>query len=198
MSRILLLGTLLFSSVFYLRGQVITPVLDDSTAKIYEVMLRAGQSFTIPEEKFGMVWVALNAGRLVSKDESGKQRSRLLTAGDAEFDGTGTRLTLGAGSKSWSKLVVVVPKTPHQELTITPITLKQPLEDASVRNKTLLVAVTQSHIQDIRNSADESRWVPEKPKLVSLKPGEVAWVAAGIHHFRELNASTAQLVSIEW
>jgi hypothetical protein len=76
--------------------------------------------------------------------------------------------------------------------------LSSSIEDASDRNATLLVAISDCRFRDVRNLGDESEWTPSKPEIVAMSVGNVKWIRPGIHHFKNLGLATAKLVSIEW
>ena len=86
----------------------------------------------------------------------------------------------------------------HQELTVGPFVLNNAIENASDRNATLLVAVTDARFSDTRNLGDESEWIPSKPNIIVMNYGSVRWIRPGIHHFKNFGPITARLVSIEW
>ena len=184
---------LLFVSALAQRPHV---VLNDSKVVITEVEVTPGKPYTLATGRNGDVWVALNPVEIVTGMDR-RQNRRKLQAGDAEFSDSTENLQFRVSEGSHAAVLVVRLKAPlAQKLTIEQISPS--FEDASDRNQTLLVAITDCHFRDTRNIGDESEWIPSKPNVVMMRAGEVKWIRPGIHHFENLGGSAARLVSIEW
>jgi hypothetical protein len=141
----------------------------------------------------GTVWITLDLV-LLFKTEGSQRTSKEIHAGDAGKSDPGEGLQFRARNGQHGRLVVIKPKTAHQELTISPFVLSDSIEDASDRNATLLVAVSDSRFRDTWNLGDESKWIPSKPAVVVLDVGSVRWMRPGIHHFKNLGLTPARMV----
>ena len=172
-------------------------LLNDQKVVATEIEVSSAEPYTLPEGRNGAIWVALTPVTLF-KVKDGKQNSWNVQAGDAEMSGSNEVVQFRAGGGSPARLVVIHPRAPHQELTVEPFVMRDSIEDASERNQTLFVAITDCHFQDTRNLGDESRWTPSKPETVRMKAGSVKWIQPGIHHFKNIRQAPAKLVSIEW
>ncbi|MHB1022637.1 MAG: hypothetical protein ACYC46_14220 [Acidobacteriaceae bacterium] len=172
-------------------------LLKDARALVREVNLSPGQAYMLPKNQLGVVWVALTP-LIFSQTTHGQQIQKQVASGDAETDNADERSSFRTKDGQPGRLIVVTPKVIQQELTVSPFVIENSLEDASDRNATLLVAITDCRFRDIRNRGDESEWIPGRPDIVMMKSGEVRWIRPGIHHFKNLGPTTAKLVSIEW
>jgi hypothetical protein len=172
-------------------------LLDDAKALVTEVELSAAQTYTLPEDQGGTVWTALDPVVLLATKDGQHSQKRIHT-GDAATVGAGEHVEFRAGRGSRARLVLVKPKVTQQELTVEPFVLTGSLEDASDRNATLLIAISNSRFRDTRNFGDESEWKPGKPDIITMQSGSVRWIRPGIHHFKNLGLTPAKLVSIEW
>ncbi len=172
-------------------------VLDDAKVQVTRIDLAPDEAYTPTKEQGGAVWIALDS--LVLKTNKGGQDSiKLVRRGESASVDPEASAQFGAESGRASHMLLVEPKTVHQELTVSPFVLSGSLEDASDRNATLLIALSNCHFRDTRNLGDESEWVPSKPEMVVMMAGGVKWIRPGIHHFRNLGSSPARMVSIEW
>jgi hypothetical protein len=172
-------------------------LLDDARALVTQIKLSAGQTYILPEDQGGTVWTALDPVMLL-ETKGGQQDQKRVHAGDAATVGAGEHVEFQAGHGLPARLVLVKPKMTQQELTVEPFVLTGSLEDASDRNATLLVAISNSRFRDTRNLGDESEWKPGKPDTITMQSGSVRWIRSGIHHFKNLGPTAARLVSIEW
>ena len=172
-------------------------LLDDAKALVTEIELSAGQTYTVPEDQGGAVWTALDPVVLLETN-GGQQKQKRVPAGDAATVGAGEQVEFRARRGLPARLVLVKPKMTQQELTVEPFVLTGSLEDASDRNATLLIAISNSRFRDTRNLGDESEWKPGKPVTITMRSGSVRWIRSGIHHFKNLGPTAARLVSIEW
>jgi hypothetical protein len=188
------MATMTVSPVF---AQGTRNLLNDAKVVVSEFKLSPGQTYTLPRNQFGTVWVALDP-LILSQTEQGKQIEKQVAPGDAATASASEQASFRAGDGLSARLIVVSPKEIQQELTVAPFVFANGLEDASDRNATLLVAITDSRFRDTRNRGDESEWIPGKPDIVTMKSGEVRWIHPGIHHFKNLGPTAARLVSIEW
>ncbi len=172
-------------------------VLNDAKALVTQIDISPGGTYKLPEAQGGDVWTALDPVILLTK-KGGQQSQKRVRAGDAATVETGEQIEFRAGRGLPAHLVVVKPKMTQQELTVGPFVLSGSLEDASDRNATLLVAISNCRFRDTWNLGDESEWTPSKPDIVVMKAGSVRWIRPGIHHFKNLGSSAARMVSIEW
>jgi hypothetical protein len=172
-------------------------LLNDERVVATRIDLSPGEAYALSEDQGRSVWTALDP--VVFTTSKGSQRSRKqVPAGEAAMLNAGEHVEFRAENGSPASLVLVEPKMTKQDLTVGPFILNGSLEDASGRNATLLVAVSSCRFRDIRNLGNESEWVPSKPDIVVMKAGTVRWIRPGIHHFKNLSAAPAKLVSIEW
>jgi quercetin dioxygenase-like cupin family protein len=172
-------------------------LLDDAKALVTQIELSAGQTYTVPEGQAGTVWTALDPVVLL-ETKGEQQNQKRVHAGDAATVSAGEHIGFRAGRGLPVRLVLVKPKTTQQELTVESFVLTGSLEDASGRNATLLIAISNSRFRDTRNLGDESEWKPGKPDTITMRSGSVRWILPGIHHFKNLGSTAARLVSIEW
>jgi hypothetical protein len=186
----------LFASTFALAQQS-RVLLNDAKVVVTEVEVSPDASYTLPQSQNGVVWVAIDTASLLTM-RGGQRNTRQIHAGDSGMRGTGEELQFRADGGSRGRLVVIHPKTQHQELTVGPFDITTSLEDASDRNATLLVAITDCRFRDVRNLGDESTWKSSRPQVVEMMAGSVKWIAPGIHHFENTGRTPAKLLSIEW
>jgi hypothetical protein len=172
-------------------------LLDDAKALVTEVELSAGQTYPVAEDQTGTVWIALDPVVLL-ETKGGQQNQRRVHSGDAATVHAGEHVEFRAQRGLPARLVLVRPKMTQQELTVEPFVLTGSLEDASDRNATLFIAISNSRFRDTRNLGDESEWKPGKPDTITMRSGSVRWIRSGIHHFKNLGPTAARLVSIEW
>jgi len=189
--------TLLYAASKPVPAQQAHILLDDQKARATAIEVSLAEPYTLKADKRGSVWVALDPF-ILSKNKGGQKSSKRVRAGDAEIVGSDEELQFRTESGLRARLVVIDPRMPHQELTVSPFTLSSSIEDASERNATLLVAISDCRFRDVRNLGDESEWTPSKPQIVAMSVGNVKWIRPGIHHFKNLGLATANLVSIEW
>jgi hypothetical protein len=149
-------------------------LLNDAKVVVTEVEVSPTEPYALTQDANGAVWVALDPINFLSV-RGDLRESRQILAGDSGKDASGEELQFEA-SGSAAHLVIIHTKTPHQELTVGPFGLESSIEDASGRNATLLVAITDCRFRDTRNLGDESSWVPSKPSVVEMKAGTVKWV----------------------
>ena len=172
-------------------------LLNDAKALVTQVELSAGQTYPVAEDQNGTVWTALDPIVLLEM-KGGQQNQKRVNAGDAAIVHAGEHVGFRAERGLPARLVLVKPKTTQQDLTVEPFVLTGSLEDASDRNATLLIAISNSRFRDTRNLGDESEWKPGKPDTITMRSGSVRWIRSGIHHFKNLGPTAARLVSIEW
>jgi hypothetical protein len=177
-------------------AQRIQVILDDPKAIVTQIELSTGEGYTLPKDQAGSVWIALDPV-ILKTAKVGLQNNKSIRAGDAGTISSGDELEFRVDGEPRARLVIVRPKTTHQELTVEPVVLGS-LEDGSGRNATLFVAVSDCHFRDIRNLGDESEWIPGKPAIIVMKAGNTRWIRPGIHHFENLGPTESKLVSIEW
>lgn len=172
-------------------------LLDDAKVFVTQIELSAGQTYTVPGDQAGVVWTALDEVVLLGA-KGGQRNQKRIHAGDAATVGAGEHVEFQAGRGLPAHLVLVKPKLSQQELTVEPFVLTGSLEDASDRNATLLIAISNSRFRDTRNLDDESEWRPGRADIITMRSGSVRWIRSGIHHFNNLGPTAARLVSIEW
>lgn len=172
-------------------------LLNDEKALVTQIKVSPGETYSLTKDQGGNVWVAIDPVVLVT-NKGGMQTRRRVRAGEAAIVGSDEELEFRVESNSRARLVIVKPKIADQELTVGPFVLNSTIEDASDRNATLLVAVTDARFRDMRNLGDESEWIPSKPNIIVMNYGSVRWIRPGIHHFKNLGPMAASLVSIEW
>jgi hypothetical protein len=172
-------------------------LLSADRALVTQINVSLGETYALTKDHEGDVWTAIDPLVLMTKKD-GKQTTKRVLAGEAAIVGSGEELQFHVDGDSHARLVIVKPKTAHQELTVGPFILSSTIEDASDRNATLLVAVSDCRFRDTRNLGDESEWIPSKPDIIMMKAGSVRWIRPGIHHFKNLGPMAAKLVSIEW
>lgn len=170
-------------------------ILDDQKARVTVVEVPADEGYALEAGKYGSVWVALGPFEIISTNGDVGASKRIL-AGDFGKISSGEKRWFRVEGRLAARLVLIDPKTLHQELTVGAFPLD--VQDGSDRNDTLLVAVSDCHFRDIRNLGDESEWKPGEPEIIAMKSGTVRWVRAGIHHFKNLGSRMAKAVSIEW
>ena len=173
-------------------------ILNDSRVKVTRAIVRASTPYVLKGEKYGSVWVSLNSEMSFVPGESSKEKSKTIQIGEAGLVRPGTSVQFRAVGNPAGVLIVVEPKTTHQPLTITSLSLDTELEDASDSNETLLIAISACRLQDTRNTGDESEWIPSRPEIISLKAGHMRWLRAGTHHLENLGSDKSKLVEIEW
>ena len=178
-------------------GQQSQVLANDARALVTRVQLSPGESFIMPDDQTGSIWVSLDPLVLVTRKD-GRQNKRNVLAGNTGTIIAGETLTFEIEIGLHAQLIIVKPKMPQQDLTVGPFLQSNSLEDASGRNATLLIAISSSQFQDIRNLGDESEWKPGKPDIVTMRSGSVRWIRSGIHHFKNLGPNPAKLVAIEW
>jgi hypothetical protein len=188
---------LLTLTSLYATSQQTHILLNDEKALVTQIEVSPGETYVLTKDQRGDVWTAIDPVVLVTK-KGGAQISRRVRAGEAAIVSSDEELKFHLESVSHSRLVIVKPKMAHQELTVGPFILSSSIEDASDRNATLLVAVSDCRFRDTRNLGDESEWIPSKPNIVTMSAGSVRWIRPGIHHFKNLGPIAAVLVSIEW
>lgn len=172
-------------------------LLNDEKTLVTQVEVSPGETYSLTKDQRGNVWVAIDPVLLVTK-KGGMQTRKRVREGEAAIVGSDEELQFRVESNSHARLVIVKPKMAHQELTVGPFVLNGTIENASDRNATLLVAVTDARFSDTRNLGDESQWIPSKPNIIVMNYGSVRWIRSGIHHFKNLGPMAARLVSIEW
>ena len=172
-------------------------LLEDAKVLVRRIEISPGETYTLPREQEGDVWTAIDPIVLVTKKD-GKQSIKRVLAGEAAPAGSGEELQFHVAGNLHARLVIIQPKMAHQELTVGPFILTSTLDDASDRNATLLVAVSDCRFSDTRNLGDESKWLPSKADVITMTPASAMWISPGIHHFNNLGHTPAQLVSIEW
>ncbi len=174
-------------------------VLDDENVSVTVIdVTPAGEYKVEGARPHGSVWVALSDGALLLQGASSAVRT--VHAGEAEFVAGGTGVSFRSAANRPTRLIVVAVKRRSQELTVHTTELKagRELHDASDRNDTLLIPVSTVRLLDVRNLGDESEWKPSGPEVIRMLPGQVGWVRAGIHHFKNLLASPCAFVTVEW
>jgi hypothetical protein len=90
--------------------------------------------------------------------------------------------------------------------TIQPLTIElgelnpsQQLEDASDRNDTLIVALIPVTLRDVRDlSAEDEAWKSAPATMIRIQAGKTAWLTPGMHRLRNLGATKARFITIEW
>ena len=194
--KAVLFGTLIPFAPFVSFAQPSHVLLNDAKVVITEVEVSPAEPYTLPQGQNGLVWVALDRINFLAV-RGDLRESRQIHAGGSGKGALGEELQFKA-SGSPAHLVIIHPKTPHQELTVGPFVLGRSIEDASDRNETLLVAITDCRFRDTRNLGDESSWLPSKPNVISMSAGSVKWTDPDIHHFENLSQTPARLVAIEW
>jgi hypothetical protein len=172
-------------------------LLNDERVIVTRIDLSQGETYALPQGQQGTVWAAVDP-LVLTTDENGQQSSKRVDAGTSATVGSHQKVGFRTGNRSTVRLIVIKPKRTEQELTVSPFTLSGSLEDASERNATLLIAISNSHFRDTRNLGDESEWKPDKPDIITMRSGSVRWIRSGIHHFKNLGPNAAKLVSIEW
>jgi hypothetical protein len=181
-----------FASTFA-HAQQSRVLLNDVKAVVTEVEVSAAAPYTLPQSQNGAVWVALDPVTL-SRVKEGQRDNQRIHAGDSGKGAPDEDLQFRANGSLRGHLIVIRPKTPHQELTVGPFVLTNSIEDASDRNATLL----DCRFRDTQNLGDESTWKPGKHQIVRMRAGSVRWIDPGIHHFENLSQTPTRLVSIEW
>jgi hypothetical protein len=172
-------------------------LLNDERVLVTRIDLSPGETYVLPDGQEGVVWVAIDS-LVLTTDESGQKSSKHVAAGTSATVVSHQKVGFRTEDRSPGRLVVVKPKKTEQELTVSPFILSNSLEDASDRNATLLIAISNSRFRDTWNLGDESEWKPGKPDIVTMRSGSVRWIRSGIHHFKNLGPKAAKLVSIEW
>lgn len=178
-------------------GQQSQILTDDARALVTRIELSSGETFILPDDQAGAVWISLDPLVLAIKKD-GLQSKRKVAAGKAETVLSGEHLAFEIATGPHARLVVVKPKMPHQDLTVGPFLQSSSLEDASDRNATLLVAISSCRFRETKNLGNESDWIPSKPVTILMKAGSVKWIGPGIYHFKNLELTAAKLISIEW
>jgi hypothetical protein len=98
-------------------------------------------------------------------------------------------------------LVIVYVLSARQPLTIegTMLDSYQELDDASSRNSTLIIAINDLELSDVRDLADEGdRWKSSPQQRIFLQAGQTSWLKSGIHRLKNVGSTSARFVSIEW
>lgn len=171
-------------------------VLDDKKVLVTRIDISHGATYTLPKDQIGDVWIAIDSVELVTIKD-GKGSRKLLDAGDSAIVRSEEQLLFRQKSTRSARLVIVRPKSSHQDLTVESFILDS-LEDASDRNATLLVAISDCHFRDTRDLGDENGSLLGKPDAVLMKSGSARWILPGIHSFKTIGPTVAKLVSIEW
>jgi len=148
-----------------------------------------------------------------------QQRIILIALEDADILFDKVRLTLrrgesrqvqgfegaivSAASGTAAYLLLVHVRSGHQPLTIQVNSLQkeETLEDASQRNRTLVVALSPLCLLYQRNVAaeeDQVRWLPEKPRTIRMQEGQTRWLRAGIFRLKSCQTQAFQFITVEW
>ena len=174
----------------------VSDVTFTTPAQVSELKLARGASAVIHSlSNKGVVLVAVqtaqlsvNGGQLELKSGSVKQLE-------------GNRdLTVTASSGDSVHLVVVNVRAASQPLTIQPTKLggRETLEDASDRNRTLLIAISPLRLSDRieRDDLGGPHW--GQLRTIDLNPGETVWLCPGIHRLRNENKQLIAFTTVEW
>jgi hypothetical protein len=126
--------------------------------------------------------------------------SATLRAGDfRRMDGH--TIDLANVSSIPADLVLIRIDRATQPLTIElgELNPRQQLEDASDRNDTLIVALTPVTLRDVRDlSAEDENWKSAPASMIRVQAGQTAWLTPGMHRLRNLGATKARFITIEW
>lgn len=98
-------------------------------------------------------------------------------------------------------LVLVNILSSSQPLSIesTSLAPQQQLEDASERNRTLLIALSDLLLRDERDLAEEGEaWRSSPARRIRLRSGNVVWLRHGMHRIRNTGNAAAKFITIEW
>jgi hypothetical protein len=98
-------------------------------------------------------------------------------------------------------LVLVNILSSSQPLTIksTKLEPQQQLEDASDRNRTLLIALSDLLLRDERDLAEEGEpWRSSPARRIRLRSGNVVWLRHGMHRVQNTGNASARYITIEW
>jgi hypothetical protein len=171
-------------------------LLNDERALVTRVELGEGETYVLTKDQEGEVWAAIDPVALVAT-KGGTQTRKLVRAGAAAILGSGEELQFRGRSNRHARLVIVKPKMQQQPLTVDSFVLDS-LEDASDRNATLFVAISDCRFRDTRDLGDENKSILGKPQVVVMESGSVRWIRPGIHYFKTLGPKVAKVVSIEW
>jgi hypothetical protein len=196
-ARLLLASALVHSLATGAFSQHSLVLLDDAKAVVTRTDVYSDKPCVLASSQAGSVWAAVDPVIVVTRKDGGETRKEVRSGGYG-IVGSGEVLEFRATAALPSRLVFVMPKMPHQELTVGDFSLNRSLEDASDRNATLLIALTDCRFSDTRNLGDESEWVPSKARVVVMRSGSVKWIGPGIHHFKNLGSTPTRLVSVEW
>lgn len=177
-------------------GQQLRLISADKRALVLNARVSSAQPYRLHTEQYGAVWVAMTSGMSARTTVNNREVLRMINPGDSGTVGSGGSLQFQLDKGRDAQLIVILPKQPHQPLTVGPLDL--PTDDASDRNATLVVALTSCLVADTRNVPDESTWIPGKQEVVSLHKADVRWIRPGIHHLRSLGRHSCRLISIEW
>jgi hypothetical protein len=171
-------------------------LLEDSRALVTEIDLDPGQAYVVPQAELGSVWIALDPMTRYRKKHGSTQR-RQIHPGATSYIRRGEQLRFLANG-AHTRLILVHPKRPHQDLTLESWVLDTELVDGSDRGETLFVAISVCNLRDLRDLGDENESLWSKPKFINLRAGELTWVRPGIHRFKNLGPGEARFVTIEW
>ena len=110
---------------------------------------------------------------------------------------------IASASKTPAHLLLVNIRTGDQPLTIEVNKLegRQSQEDASERNRTLLIALFPLCLlsqRDIAMDENEVSWRPKKPPPVVMRAGQTRWLRAGTYHLENCRDQATEFVTIEW
>lgn len=164
-------------------------LIDDASVHV----IRINAPYTLKSEaKFGSVWVAI--GDAISVD------GRKVSDGDAKAIPHGKTLNFTCAPQKKCEMIVVRVKKAEQDLTITTDTMdvKGGFDDASMRNKTLIVAVSNLKLRDVLDVGDEDHPKLKKPVVITMERGEVRWLPEGMHKVSNLSQQAAKYALIEW
>lgn len=197
--QVTLMGVALFASLAtQALAQRAKVLLEDQKVLVTEVELSDGEPFFLPHAAYGTVWIARDP-MMFAETSNGQHQVRPVPAGHVQSAETDEKAQWSAKPDSRARLLLVTPKTPHQELTIEPfLTGNRTSEDASDRNATLVVAISPIRFRDTQNRGDESQWIPSKPEIITLHSGGLKWISPGIHHFYRVSTQNGNAISIEW
>ncbi len=165
-------------------------------AQTSELKLAQGASAAIhPLSKNGIVLTAIQTAQLLVNGE----RLALKAGSFKQLEGN-RHLTVATASGNSVRLIVVNVRTASQPLTIqsTKVGRHKELEDASARNRTLLIAISSLRMSDRIDRSDLAGPHWGQSRTIALEPGKTLWLRPGIHRMQNENTQIIAFITVEW
>ena len=165
-------------------------------ARVSLIQLNHATSLYRPVSDQGFVVVAIDDCSFLLDGKVSR-----LKSGEHQTIAGGRPLSLSLSGRVPASLVLIKVVSAPQNLTFeeTSLAVQQILEDASDRNRTLIIATAPLKLTYVIDQAGEGEPWKSGPKImIDLKKGGFVWLAPGIHRLRNAGSSTADFVIAEW